>query len=660
MAISSYWADDYVTKKRSVDEAVSEIRSGQRVFIGSYCGEPQALVNGLAKISGRLSDIEIIHLMSRETTPLTLIADRTKDRSINIRSIYLGAARSEALAKNKRFYTPVNMAEVPRLFSSRRIPLDVALIQVTPPDDFGWMSLGVSVDVTLSAALAADVVIAQVNERMPMVLGQSFIHVNDVDIIVEQNETLMTIRLDPPSRKASRIGEHIVRLIEDGSTLQIGLDAASQATSQALSNKNDLGIHSQFLTKDMMHLYAKGVINNQKKGFNNGKMVAGCSVGTESLYEFLHINPAVEFHSFDYVNDIEIISRHNKMISMNVAQQVDLFGQVSCDAQFSTLYAGVSGISDFVRGANRSRAGKSIIMLNSTMEIEDNSATKIEDGSAGVEDIGKDNTVRERSSKRNNKTKKKRVSAIMPRLDSLVTIPREDLRYVVTEFGAVNLFGKSTQERAFALISIAHPEFRDELLDQAKELGMIGRERTLGESVYGIYPVKLEEMLTINGETITFRPAKPVDERRIQEHFYHLDKQDIISRFFHEKTCFIRNDVEIMSQVDYKSNLTIITLVGEMGFDRVIGVGSYYLEPATNMAEVAFSISKGQQGKGLGKILLRKLAEAARDRGISGLFAVTSSANKRMIKLFKTLPYKVRSEIDEDMLLSCRFNEPGE
>jgi len=628
MGIASYWADDYVHKKRSVEDAVSRIKSGQRVFIGSYCGEPQSLVNGLAKIANRLSDVEIIRLMSRETTPLMQIADSTKDQAISIRSIYLGSANSEELKKNRRFYTPVNMAEVPRLFSSRRIPIDVAMVQVSPPDDFGWMSLGVSVDVTMSAALSADMVIAQVNSRMPMVLGQSFIHVNDVDFIVEMNEDLMTISSGPPPQKAAKIGQHIVRLIEDGSTLQIGLDAASQATIQALSNKNDLGIHSQFLTDDMMHLYSMGVITNRKKGFNNGKMVAGCSVGTSALYEFLHINPAVEFQPFDYVNDLQIISRNNKMVSMNVAQTIDLFGQVSCDAQSYTLYAGVSGISDFVRGANRSKGGKSIIMVNSTTTA-----------------LGDDGTYR-------------KVSCIVPHLtDTIVTIPREDIRYVVTEFGAVNLFGKSTQERAFALISIAHPEFRDELLSNAKKIGMIGQDRTLGESVYGIYPVKLEELVTIDDEKITFRPAKPVDDRRIQEHFYQLEKEDVVSRFFHEKTRFIRPDVEVMSQVDYKRNLTIIALVGEMGFDRVVGVGSYYLEPATNMAEVAFSVSTDHQNKGVGRVLIRKLAEAARDKGINGLFAVTSTGNKNMIKLFKSLPYKVQSEIDDDMLLSCHFTE---
>jgi acyl-CoA hydrolase/N-acetylglutamate synthase-like GNAT family acetyltransferase len=622
MVFTRYWADDYVKKKKDVTDAIRMIKSGQRVFIGSYCGEPQYLVKGFAQGSARLSDIEIIRLMSSETTSLTMIANKTEDQRLSIRSIYLGSAKSENLAKNMRFYTPMNLSEVPRLFKKRLIPINVALIQVRPPDDFGWMSLGVSVDVTMAAAQSADIVIAQVNSRMPMVLGRSFIHVNDVDAIVEHDEDLLTISSMPIPQRADMIGSHIARLIEDGSTLQIGLDAASQATSLALSEKNDLGIHSQFLTVDMMRLYSMGVINNKKKGFNNGKMVAGCAVGTKNLYEFLDMNPAVDFYPFDYINDIDIISRHNKMVSMNVAQYIDLAGQVSCDALEYNLYAGVSGIPDFVRGSNRSKDGKSIIMINATSK--------------------------------NNKE-----SRIVPMLNNtIVTIPREDLRWVVTEFGIANLYGKSTQGRALAIISIAHPDFREELLFEAKKIGMVGPERTLGESVRGVYPVKFEEIIKIAGEKILFRPAKQVDERRIQEHFYQLEKVDIVSRFFHKKTRFVRNDVQDMFQVDYIHNMTIIALVGESGFEKVVGVGSYYFESSDNMAEVAFSVSKEYQGKGLGKILIRKLADAARENRISGLFALTSPGNKNMIKLFRKLPFKVRSVLGEDLMLSCRFDDP--
>ncbi len=621
---ASYWADEYVEKQTTLTKAIERIKSGQRVFIGSYCGEPQYLVQGLADASKRFSDLEIIRLMSQETTSLSAIADQTKDQGLYIRSIYLGSAKSDELAGNLRFYMPVNVAEVPGLFKSRRIPIDVALVQVTPPDDFGWMSFGVSVDVTMAAARSADLVIAQVNDRMPRVLGQSIIHVNSVDLVVAHDEDLLTIAPFRESEAATLIGQHIAGLIEDGSTIQLGLDAASQATTRALHDRNDLGVHSYFLTDNIMHLYATGVVNNRKKGHNDGKIVAGCAIGSSALYEFLDMNPGVDFYPFDIVADIDVISRHHKMVSINVARTVDLAGQVSCDAVASTLYAGVSGIPNFVRGANRSKGGKSIIMLNS------------------VSDDGK----------------KSRIVGLLN--NTIVTVPREDVQYVVTEYGAVNLSGKSMQERALALISIAHPDFRDDLLQEAQEMGMVGAERSLGESEHGIYPVKLEETVDRDGEKITLRPAKPTDARPLQEHYYHLEKQDVISRFFHEKTRFARTDVESLSQIDYIRNLTILAVVGDVGFETIIGVGEYYLQPAQNMAEVAFSVSKDYQEKGIGRLLIRKLAEAAQENGIAGLFAVTSSSNKRMIRLFKSLPYKVKSTLEEDVVLSCRFDEPAE
>ncbi len=290
MVLTSYWADDYVLKKKSVDKAISLIHSGQRIFIGSYCGEPQCLVRGLAEAAPRFSDLEIIRLMSRETTPLTLIANKTQDQSLNIRSIYHGAAKSAEFAKNMRFYTPVNLSLTPHLFTRRRIPVDVALIQVSPPDDFGWMSLGVSVDVTLAAALSADLVIAQVNTHMPRVLGRSFLHVNEVDVFVEHDEPLLTIGKTPELNAANDIGRLIARLIEDGSTMEIGLGSTHQATLLALADKNDLGIHTQYMTSDIMHLFSRGVITNRKKGFNDGKMVAAGAIGSEELYEFLKFN----------------------------------------------------------------------------------------------------------------------------------------------------------------------------------------------------------------------------------------------------------------------------------------------------------------------------------------------------------------------------------
>ena len=622
MAISSYWADKYIENRRTAHEALEFIQPGQRVFIGSSCGEPQHLVRQLSDASNYFKDIEINRLLTLETTPLSLIANKTKDQSLHIRSFYLGSAKTRGIARNKRFITPINLSAVPRLFKSRLLPIHVALIQVSPPDDFGWMSLGVSVDITLAAANSADLVIAQVNSEMPRVLGRSFIHVNDVDVFVEYDEPLLTIGETPELEAANDIGRLVARLIDDGSTIEIGLGATHQATLLTLSEKNDLGIHTQYLTNDIMHLFSKGVITNRKKGFNEGKMVASSAIGTEELYEFMNDNPAIEFHPSDYVNDPAIIARHNKMVSMSVAMTVDLTGQVAADALPYNHFSGVTGMLDFMRGAVHSKGGKSILVLPAT--------------AAGG--------------------KKSRIVPLLD--DAAVVVPRGDVHYVVTEYGAVNLFGKSLQERAMAMISIAHPDFRDELFYEAKKMGLLSAERTLSESIHGVYPIQLEETIEIDGEEITVRPAKPVDERRIQEHFYNLEKDDVIARFFHEKTRFVHDEVEGVSLIDYINDLTILAVVGEFGFGTVIGIGECLLDPATNIAEVAFSISKAYQKKGLGKILMNKLTSAARNNGISGLIAYTSPQNKGMIKLFNTLPYKIDSYFDGEMLiLSCKFDE---
>jgi acyl-CoA hydrolase/GNAT superfamily N-acetyltransferase len=622
MAVSTYWADNYVEKRCSAQEAIGRIKPGQRVFIGSSCGEPQYLVKKLADAADTFTDIEIVRLLSLESTPLTLIADKTKDQSFNIRSFYLGSAKTKSLARNKRFITPMNLSAVPRLFKTRRLPIHVALIQASPPDDFGWMSLGISVDITLAAALSADLVIVQVNSRMPRVLGHSFIHVNDVTAIVEHEEDLLTIDELPELDAANHIGRLIARLVDDDSTIQISPGTTPQATLLALSEKNDLGVHTQYVTTDIMRLVSMGVITNRKKGFNEGKLVASCAIGSKNLYEFLDDNPAIEFYPSDYVNDPGIISQHNNMVSMNVPMAMDLTGQVAADALSYNHFSGITGMLDFIRGASGSEGGKSILMFTSTTV----------DG------------------------KKSRIVPVLN--DTAIVVPRGDVQYVVTEYGAVNLFGKSFQERAMAMISIAHPDFREELFFEARKMGLLGAERTLSESVHGIYPIKLEETREIDGELITIRPAKPVDERRIQEHFYTQDKDDIYSRFFQARTRFVRGDVEGMFQIDYVKNLTLLVVVGEFGFGKVVAVGEYLLDPAKNEAEIAFSVSKEWQGKGLGKILMKKLSEAARENGISGLMAYTLPRNQGMIKLFKSLPYKTKTLYDGEVVeLTCNFNE---
>lgn len=616
-----YWADSYVQKLSNARDALQKIQPGQRVFIGSSSGEPQYLVNQLSNMSGRFTDLEIVRLLSIESGPLTSIANQSHGHQFNIRSFYLGSAYSKTIHRNQRFVTPINLSQIPQLFKSKLLPLNAALVQVSPPDDFGWMSFGVSVDINKSACESADIVICQVNPNMPRVLGRGFIHLNDVDYVVEHEEELLTIKPLPELEAANKVAKYISRLIKEGSTVQVSLGLTTEAVMLCLADKNDIGVHSQYLSDSIMRLFSMGVITNKCKGFNDGKLVAGAAVGSKLLYEFVDDNPSIEFYPAEYTNNPAIIARHNRMISLNTAIAIDLTGQVAADALPLNNYTGINGLLDFTRGAAMSNEGKSIIMLTST-------------------------------------TDQGRKSRIIPQLlDIAVVVPRGDVQFIATEYGVVNLFGKSLQERAMALISIAHPDFRDELFSKAKELNLIERGRKFKHAIKGIYPLKYEETILINNTPIIFRPAKPVDERGIQEHYYSMNKGDIISRFFHEKKSFISDQIDTAFTNDYINTLTLVATIGELGFERIIAVGEYFKNTIINMAEVAYSVSKEYQGIGIAQILQNKLAEAAQEQNIKGLIAYTSLQNNGMIRLFKKLPYKIHKEIDNDMLiLTCLFS----
>jgi acyl-CoA hydrolase/GNAT superfamily N-acetyltransferase len=615
-------SSDYRSKVRTADEAIRQIRSGKRIFIGSSCGEPMHLVNALVRNASSFSDLEIVRLMSSQSSPLSLIANQSAGNNFTIRSIYQGSAIRSQLAEVKRYIAPMNLFAVPDLFRQKQIALHAALIQVAPPDEFGWMSLGVSVDITLAAAQSADLVIAQVNPQMPRILGYGFIHLNEVDVIVEHDEAIFTIDPMPESDAAHTIGKLVGNLIDDGSTIQMGLGNTPQSILIALSEKNDLGVHSQFLLDDMMVLSQKGVITNRKKGLHNGKMVASSAIGSRTLYRYLHNNPSVSFFPSDYVNNPRTIAQNNRMVAINVAMGIDFTGQVAAEVLPKEHYSGVTGLLDFVRGATLSKGGKSIILISSTNDMA-------------------------------------KTSRFVPTMEgSAVVIPRSDVQYVISEFGAVNLFGKSLQERTMAMISLAHPDFRQELLDRAKEMGLLARKKTLADFMKGVYPAYMEETREIDGQSVRFRAAKPVDGRRIQEHFYNLTPDDIQSRFFHEKSSFLREDMKEMFQIDYKKDLTVVAVTGEFGFGRVIGMGAYLMARNSTTAEVAFSVSKEWQGKGIAGILMKKLYDAALKNGVDGFIAFTSHTNAGMIGLFKKLPCKTTSVVEDELLvLDCRFGD---
>jgi len=418
----------------SAETALKQVKSGDRVVVGHACGEPPTLVDALVARAPELKGVEIVHMVAMGPAKY---AQPGMEGSFRHNSLFVGATTRKAISEGRALHTPCFFSEIPRLFSWRILPVDVTLMQVTPPDAEGFCSLGVSVDYTLASSRSDHVTIAQMNKFMPRTLGAK-IHLNEIDCIVEKDEPI--IELKPPTigdlEKA--IGENVAKLIEDGSTLQLGIGAIPDAVLLFLKEKKDLGIHSEMFSDGIVALAEEGVVTNKKKTINTGKFVATFLMGTRRLYDFVDGNPDVEMHPVSYTNDPAVIGQHEKMVSINSALQVDFMGQVNAEMIGHNQFSGVGGQVDFVRGASRSKGGKSIIALPATAA-------------------------------------KGTVSRIACELDrgSAVSTSRNDVHFIVTEYGAANLRGKSIHERAKALIAIAHPNFRESLTAQARAQRML-------------------------------------------------------------------------------------------------------------------------------------------------------------------------------------------
>ncbi|MGB9662230.1 MAG: acetyl-CoA hydrolase/transferase family protein [Moorellaceae bacterium] len=428
------WQEEYKRKLVTAEEAVKCIASGNRVVVAHACGEPQVLIDALVKRAPELENVEIVHMvaMGKSEYCKPEMAGHFRHNSL-----FVGASTREAVNTGRADYTPCFFSEIPRLFREGYLPVDVALIHVSPPDKHGFCSLGISVDYTKPAAECARIVIAQVNRYMPRTLGDSFMHISQFDYIVEADVPLIEQARAQISEVEERIGRYVAELIEDGSTLQLGIGGIPDAVLLFLKDKKDLGIHTEMFSDGVVELYEAGVITNQRKTIHRGKMVATFLMGSKRLYDFVDDNPVVEMHTVDYTNDPYVIGRHEKMVSINSALQVDLTGQVCADTIGLKQYSGVGGQVDFVRGAARSPGGKSIIAMPST---------------AG----------------------NGRFSRIVPVLDqgAAVTTSRNDVHFVVTEFGIADLRGKTVRQRAKALIEIAHPQFKEELKREVKARGL--------------------------------------------------------------------------------------------------------------------------------------------------------------------------------------------
>ncbi len=606
------WKEKYKDKISTAASAMKLIKSGYSIFIGTGCGQPQHLVNALVKHSDHIYDAHIVHLLTMGAAPY---ADEKFREKFKMNSFFIADNVRDALQKGIGDYTPIFLSEIPVEFETGRIPIDVALIMVTPPDVNGLCSLGVSVDIVKSAAANARYVVAQVNEKMPRTFGDSFIHVNSIDVLVPYDDDIIEIPIPEPDETLRRIGQNIARLVEDGSSIECGIGRIPQALAEFLRDKKDLGIHTEMFSDWIIDLVECGAITCAKKSLNRGKIVASFCMGSRRLYDYINNNPFFEFYPTEYVNDVSIISQHEKMVGINVGLQIDLTGQVCADSLGYKFYSGIGGQVDFIRGSARSRGGKAIIAMPST-------------------------------------ARKGEVSRIVPHLTegSGVVTTRGDVHYVVTEYGVAYLHGKSIRQRVLDLINIAHPKFRKELIQAAKAQNYIYQDQIELAWDEVSYPEELEHYDTLrDGTEIFFRPIKPTDEPALAEMLYSLSEESMRTRYMTRTMAFPHKDVQHLTNIDYKNDIAIVGVVPGVSGEEVVAIGQYFLDPKTQAAEVAFLVQDEWQQKGMGTFLLDYITKIAKQRGVRRFYAKVLPNNKPMLAIFHNSGYKVNTEFDGDV-----------
>ena len=589
------------TKAYSIGETIdwgTYLKSGNRIFIGSNAAVPNALIDDLIEHSAGLHDIETVHIL---TLSENVWAKPEHKDLFKVNSLFIGGKNiREAVAEGRGDYTPCFISDAPRLFNENSLPLDAALIMVSPPDEYGYCSLGVSVDIVSAAVKAAKYVIAQINPKMPRTNGHSFVHVNQIHAWINAEQDLPEIIPPEVDRRTEQIGQYVAMLIENGATLQIGIGKIPEAVLRYLGNHKDLGIHSEMISDGVVELMLKGVINNRKKTYHKGKAVATFCIGSQKVYDFVDGNPHIEFYPSEHVNSPVKIARNDKMVSINSAIEVDLTGQVVSDSIGYQFYSGIGGQVDFIRGASLSKDGMPVIALPSTTR----------DG------------------------KISRIVAHITEGGGVVT-SRGHVSYVVTEFGIASLQGKSIRERALELIKIAHPKFRDKLLaDVRKHYWVPEYQESSPSSVpeLGTIEMKRFNFADIN---YTLRPLAPADERKLQEFFYSHNKETLIMRYNHHMTQMTRekscNLVSVNQHVDLALCFTKKDSLGE----AIQAVARYYYIEAANTGELAFVIKESLRGRGMASTLLEEMITIAKIRQLDSLVAFVRRDNASMLKVFE-------------------------
>jgi acyl-CoA hydrolase/GNAT superfamily N-acetyltransferase len=607
------------------EEIFRHIHRGDRIFIHTACGEPQYLVQALIHFvesnPKAFFDAEVIHVWTLGVAPYT---DEKFKSNFRHNSFFVGNNSREAVNRGLADYTPIFLSNVPNLIYRGLVPINVALIQTSPPDAHGYMSLGVSVDIVKAAVEKAALVIAQVNNHMPRVHGDGFINIENVDFIVCHDEPLLEYEVVAPDEVAQQIGKYVARIVQDGDTIQVGYGSLPNAILANFGDKKHLGVHTELLTDGIVELMEKGVIDNSRKDLNRGKTVTTFCMGHQKTYEYIHDNPAIEFRAIDYTNNPLTISRLKNMTAINSALEIDLTGQATAESLGKTFYSGIGGQADFMRGAVLAPGGKSILAIQSTAEW------------------GK-------------------VSRIVPfiREGAGITLLRGDIHYVVTEYGIAYLHGKNIRERAMELIGIAHPQFRPSLIEKAKEANLIYRDQAFIPGKRGEYPEHLETSRTTSkGFQILLRPVKISDEPLLKDFFYSLSDTSLYRRFISFRKDMPHERLQEFVIINHAKEMTILATVKEGEKETVLAVGQYGKSENAHTAEVALAVRDENQNQEIGTELLSYLTYLAKREGLLGFTAEVLVENRPMLHLFEKMGFDIQKRSEQGVYeLKMAFRE---
>ncbi len=581
------------------EKSIKKIRNGSRVFIGTGCGEPQRLIKAMAEDMS-IQDIIIYQMLS--STLSKYVNDENFLSRFSIKLFFISLLMRQSAFEGKIDYIPVYLSQIPEIFENHEIGLDVALIQVCPPDEHGYCSLGISVDITLSGVKNADIVIAQVNPQMPRTWGDSFVHIDEINFLVEYEESIVESLPETKNQEVvKRIGHYVNMLVDDGSTLQIGFGHLPDAVMPCLADKKDLGIHTQVITDGLLPLFKKKVITNRKKNYLPDRVVASLCMGSKELYEFVNNNPMFYFKSSEFVNDPNVIAKNDNFISISSALEVDLTGQVCTDSKGYLFYSGIGDQVDFIRGSAMSNGGFSIIIIPSTAQNGE-------------------------------------ISRIVPHLSegAGVATTRGDIDIIVTEYGIAEMRRKSISQRVMELAQIAHPKFRNELISQAKKRHYIFSDQLPPTSKDLLFLDSYHySMKLTNGRNIEFRPLLPSDEFESRHFYYSLQEDSIYYRFFNRRKVFSRKMLQQQwADVDYSRNMTLIGLMQLGKRKQIVAIGSY-AEVGKDSAEVAFLVKEHLHGLGIGSFLLKALETIAKENNYKKFLATVLAENRKMLKVFQ-------------------------